>query len=416
MSYADFKANTIQLTNGINTVTCTPNTFSSDGPFTITNVNMSGVTGITPNSSDNSSKFATTEFVQQKIASISITGNSENLSAEITRATAAEATLTTNLSSEITRATGEEATLRANLSTEITRASAAEATLTTNLSTEITRATAAEATILANVSALNASLANLANASTNNSNTNTINASYAILNASNIFTTKQTFNSDIASSKYDALNSSAALSLGSNLTTGNLLLGASVTNASILIGSTANGPSLSTITIGNEYTTTNLRGNTINVTTPMSVGYSIPANSLASLAYIGGLYTVTSFFQYDITTTKKAQVPINGIPSGRYCLAMYVYTGSGSPAARYETNSGYSTSAINPNSTSGFTHISSGILETYTFKPNNTNAMSITSTSYLDVIPGNNNICIICNSTTNSAGTCVFTLNVCRVA
>jgi hypothetical protein len=68
-----------------------------------------------------------------------------NLSTEVTRATAAEATLTTDLTAEVTRATAAEATLTTNLTAEVTRATAAEATLTTNLTAEVTRATAAEA-------------------------------------------------------------------------------------------------------------------------------------------------------------------------------------------------------------------------------------------------------------------------------
>ena len=81
-----------------------------------------------------------------------VTVNATAITAETTRATAAEATLTTNLASEVTRATGAESTLTTNvtanataITAETTRATAAEATLTTNLASEVTRATAAEA-------------------------------------------------------------------------------------------------------------------------------------------------------------------------------------------------------------------------------------------------------------------------------
>ncbi len=94
-----------------------------------------------------------------------VTVNATAITAETTRATAAEATLTTNLASEVTRATGAESTLTTNvtanataITAETTRAIAAEATLTTNvtanataITAETTRATAAEATLTTNL-------------------------------------------------------------------------------------------------------------------------------------------------------------------------------------------------------------------------------------------------------------------------
>ena len=52
----------------------------------------------------------------------------DNLLAEVTRATAAESTLTTNLTAEVTRATAAESTLTANLAAEVTRATGVEST------------------------------------------------------------------------------------------------------------------------------------------------------------------------------------------------------------------------------------------------------------------------------------------------
>jgi hypothetical protein len=103
---------------------------------------------------------------------LDLKANTVDLTAETTRATAAEATLTTNvatnataIAAETTRATAAEATLTTNVATnttaiaaETTRATAAEVTLTTNVATnataiaaETTRATAAEATLTTNV-------------------------------------------------------------------------------------------------------------------------------------------------------------------------------------------------------------------------------------------------------------------------
>jgi hypothetical protein len=71
MAYADFKANTIQLTNGVSNITLTPTTISSNGTLTLSNVNLSGSTGVTVSSSDNSSNLATTAFVKAQTPNIS---------------------------------------------------------------------------------------------------------------------------------------------------------------------------------------------------------------------------------------------------------------------------------------------------------------------------------------------------------
>ena len=76
-----------------------------------------------------------------------VDGINTSISNEVTRAKAAESTLTTNLNSEIKRAKSAESTLTTNLNAEITRAKSAESTLTTNLNNEITRAKNAENTL-----------------------------------------------------------------------------------------------------------------------------------------------------------------------------------------------------------------------------------------------------------------------------
>lgn len=82
-----------------------------------------------------------TETARAQSAEATLTAN---LASEVTRAQAAEATLTANLASEVTRAQAAEAALSTSLDAEVVRAQAAEATLTTNLETEVTRALAAE--------------------------------------------------------------------------------------------------------------------------------------------------------------------------------------------------------------------------------------------------------------------------------
>ena len=98
-TYADLKANIIVATDslsvydGTNRITITPTTLSGTS-LILSNANLSGTTtGVTQNVSDNSSKLATTAFVQQNLTSISVSGyaTTANLSTEFLRATAAEA-------------------------------------------------------------------------------------------------------------------------------------------------------------------------------------------------------------------------------------------------------------------------------------------------------------------------------------
>lgn len=93
--------------------------------------------------------------------------STNDLNAEITRATAAEGTLTTNLNAEISRATAAETKLRTDLTAETTRATAAETALSEelgNLSSQLTaevgRAQTAEGNLLTNYTNLSTQVAN----------------------------------------------------------------------------------------------------------------------------------------------------------------------------------------------------------------------------------------------------------------
>ena len=79
--------------------------------------------------------------------------NEESISAEVTRATKAEGTLTTNLSAEVTRAQKAEGTNATAISDETTRAKAAESANSTAISTEKSRAEGAESTLTTNLNA-----------------------------------------------------------------------------------------------------------------------------------------------------------------------------------------------------------------------------------------------------------------------
>lgn len=107
-----------------------------------------GTSHLTLSSSEDSTTGATTYTIgESDIASAS------DLTAEIARAEAAEATLTSDLASEVSRATAAEEANATAISTETARAEAAEATLTSDLASEVSRATTAEET---NASAISA--------------------------------------------------------------------------------------------------------------------------------------------------------------------------------------------------------------------------------------------------------------------
>lgn len=92
MSYAEFNAKSLRLSdstnevvltsgtaslyNGTNRINITSTTFSSDAILTITNANLSGATSATMVSTDNSSKWATTAFVKAQVPNL--TGYAQN--------------------------------------------------------------------------------------------------------------------------------------------------------------------------------------------------------------------------------------------------------------------------------------------------------------------------------------------------
>jgi hypothetical protein len=80
-----------------------------------------------------------------------VLSNDAALAAEVSRATASEATLTSDLSSEVLRATAAEGVLTSNLATEVSRATAAEGVLTSALSAEESSRIAGDASLQASL-------------------------------------------------------------------------------------------------------------------------------------------------------------------------------------------------------------------------------------------------------------------------
>jgi len=177
LTKADLGLGNVDNTGDINKPVSTPTQNALDLKANLASPSFTGtVSGITKSmvglaNVDNTSDLNKPVSTATQTA-LDLKANTVDLTAETTRATAAEATLTTNvatnataIAAETTRATAAEATLTTNVATnataiaaETTRATAAEATLTTNLATnataiaaETTRATAAEATLTTNV-------------------------------------------------------------------------------------------------------------------------------------------------------------------------------------------------------------------------------------------------------------------------
>jgi len=164
------KDNTDEITEGLTNLYFTDararasiSVSDNGGDGAVSYDNLTGIISYTgPSDAEVRAHFSAGTGITLTAGSIAVDGSIATVAAldtEITRATAAEATLTANLNSEITRASSAESTLTANLNSEINRAIAAEATLQANINTETTRAVNAESTLSASISIIEANLA-----------------------------------------------------------------------------------------------------------------------------------------------------------------------------------------------------------------------------------------------------------------
>jgi hypothetical protein len=178
----------------------------------------------------------------------------------------------------------------------------------------------------------------------------------------------------------------------------------------------------SEITIGNSNSITNLIGNTligtvggsnsITINKPLTVGYTPPTDSLASLAFIGGTYKATSAFVYTISTTNRAFAPLNGLPIGRYLFKVYVFLGGNTPTEVIAILCN-SSSAITNSQSTGLTLIYDGN-EAYCVT-SLTGRVSLNPVFLYDVASPNNNIAIAVQSGINLSSANVFTINAIRI-
>lgn len=167
-----------------------------------------------------------------------------------------------------------------------------------------------------------------------------------------------------------------------------------------------------TATIGNALSTLTMNSGTINVNRPLTIGYSPPADSLAGLSLLGGIFTNTSGFVYTIGTTLTAFAPLNNLPAGRYLFQVYVFIPPFLPNTNIEALLVYSSSPISNNQTTGFTIIFGGN-ETYT--ATQIGSVSVNPFFQYDVVSPNVNIAVACKSGTGLAGSSVFTVKAIRI-
>jgi hypothetical protein len=159
-------------------------------------------------------------------------------------------------------------------------------------------------------------------------------------------------------------------------------------------------------------TATTIGGGSITINKPLTVGYTPPTDSLASLAFIGGTLKSTSSFVYTISTTNRAFAPLNGLPNGRYLFKVYVFIGGNTPTEVIAVLC-YSSSAITNSQSTGLNLIYNGN-EAYCVT-SLTGRVSLNPVFLYDVASPNNNIAIAVQSGVNLSSANVFTINAIRI-
>ena len=203
----------------------------------------------------------------------------------------------------------------------------------------------------------------------------------------------------------DADNAVAGANVHLNNGTNNL------SNTGIHNGANSGG-NVNIATGSGSTTATTIGGGSITINKPLTVGYTPPTDSLASLAFIGGTLKATSAFVYTISTTNRAFVPLNGLPNGRYLFKVYVFLG-GNTATEVIAVLCYSSSAITNAQSTGLNLIYDGNEAYCITSP--TGRVSLNPVFLYDVASPNNNIAIAVQSGINLSSANVFTINAIRI-
>ena len=159
-------------------------------------------------------------------------------------------------------------------------------------------------------------------------------------------------------------------------------------------------------------TSTTIGGGSITINKPLTVGYTPPTDSLASLAFIGGTYKASSSFVYTISTTNRAFAPLNSLPNGRYLFKVYVFLGGNTPTEVIAVLCN-SSSAITNSQSTGLNLIYDGN-EAYCIT-SLTGRVSLNPVFLYDVVSPFNNIAIAVQSGINLSSANVFTINAIRI-
>jgi hypothetical protein len=179
------------------------------------------------------------------------------------------------------------------------------------------------------------------------------------------------------------------------------------------IHSGANSGGQVNIATGSGSTTaTTIGGGSITINKPLTVGYTPPTDSLASLAFIGGTLKATSAFVYTISTTNRAFAPLNGLPNGRYLFKVYVFIGGNTATEVIAVLCNSSSAIVNSQST-GLTLIYDGNEAYCVTSP--TGRVSLNPVFLYDVASPFNNIAIAVQSGINLSNSNVFTINAIRI-
>jgi hypothetical protein len=216
----------------------------------------------------------------------------------------------------------------------------------------------------------------------------------------------------------------ATLTVGSNMTgSGGILLGSASSSTTVngtlktdtIVPITAGGTTTIN-TSGNGSTTIGTSGGTGSITLnrPVTIGYGVQANAIASLSFIGGLYSQSvGFGNHTINTTATAQCSMNGLPAGFYSVVPYVFIPSG-VASNLEVLLVYSSAAISDGQTTGLTTIFGGS-ETYSYA-SVTQTNSVNSAWIYQVAASpNNNIAITVKGSVALTTSSVYILKIVRI-
>jgi hypothetical protein len=166
-------ANQGRLLNGLVDTNATAITAETTRASAAESANAANIVAETTRASAAENTNAADTASETTRASAAESANAANIAAETTRASAAESTNAADIAAETTRASATESANAANIASETTRASAAENNNAADIASETTRASAAESANAANIAAETTRASAAESTNTTNIGTNT---------------------------------------------------------------------------------------------------------------------------------------------------------------------------------------------------------------------------------------------------